>query len=188
MSEYNHRNASLQLRTADVQMASSAYNETTSDVSNDIGSISNLGSRVTFKRVDLGLVMGDLLSEYTMFNLRLSSFIWKGITAVNISFTDTVSILHMSGLPWSNQEYSHATRGLSSFTAITAVTSSGNNGLSAVQNINPNICCFSKPTNRFVDITIELRSLSSDQRIPVQIGHFCCVFDIFPILDSKIVK
>jgi len=102
----------LTLRTFDI-----LQNNTLSDVDNDIGTISANGQFITWKNVNMRLVLGDIYDKYNKFNIRLVGYSHRPPTT---ALTTTNNVLfYLSGtFSFAFGSYNHATRSIRNETCI----------------------------------------------------------------------
>lgn len=168
----------LTLRTFDI-----LQNNTLSDTDNSIGTIACNAQLLTWKDVNMRLVLGDLYDKYEKFNMKLVAFSHRPPTT-NLTANNNV-LFYLSGLNISYGAYYHPSRGMRHETVIGAsilrsATTGTNN---AFYDITTSI---SKP-KEYETITIEIKNNSTqvvggrDEKINQMIGHTTFILEFTPV-------
>lgn len=95
----------LTLRTYDI-----LQNNTITDTDNSIGTISTNGQLITFKDVNMKLVLGSLYEKYDKFNMKMTAFSHRPPTT-NLTNTHTCLVM-LRGLRSESGGYNHTNRNL----------------------------------------------------------------------------
>jgi hypothetical protein len=102
----------LTLRTFDI-----LQNNTLSNTDNDIGTITANAQFITWKNVNMRLVLGDIYDKYDKFNIRLVAYSHRPPTT-NLTVVNNV-LFYLSGtFSFAFGSYNHATRSLRNETCI----------------------------------------------------------------------
>jgi len=164
--------ASLCLRTYDIPLTPI---QTPVDTDTIYGILSNNNQLTTWRNVNMKSVLGDLYYKYEKFNLTLTSVMVRHIVATPI--VDAICNIYLSGLQFSNQGYSTRT-GMTN-QAIVGVNSFNASGVAGTATpISSVVITFYRPTSDLVDLIIELKNNSINEKSASVVGHQTYVFDI----------
>ena len=166
-------------------------------IDNQYGTISDNKCNLTWKGVNLRLLMGnDIFNKYETFNLYLYQISQgqgiSGTTPLSSSSFSLVDI-KMGGLPWLNNSYNVATRTNSHEAFLTSylLNNSPSIGIGIVTPLfNPSIVTFCKGSD-IVDINITMRK-TLDREYPLATGNtafgtFNFMFKIYGIPTKETI-
>ncbi|RYE59307.1 MAG: hypothetical protein EOP48_01325 [Sphingobacteriales bacterium] len=198
MADVTLYNASLLLKTTDTQMADGQpYAAALTDFSTSRGSATCNGQYLVWKNVDMRAVLGNLYDKYDAFNMKVSAVNYSTSTATLTQESFGIWYIKMKSCEMVNQCYNHANGGFIDCSPLVCVnhTHSTANSVSGVNSLTSSVVSFRKPQSGFTDIHLEFCNLRNQTPVngllwksTVVFGHVAFIIDIFPILESRIVK
>ena len=181
--------ASLILNTFDInpsQLASTYYGQT---IDNQYGTIANNRCTLTWKNINMRLVLGEMYGRYETFNMYLyqinqsSAFEASAPSSAPFALVD----VRIKGLPFLNNGYNTTNRNNTNSSYLTSyVLNVGGSGIAGTVTpmFNPTILTFSKSAE-CVDLTIDMKC-TKDQLYPFiiatrSLGTFIFMFKFYGI-------
>ena len=165
---------SLVLRTSDisnVNLTDASIN--TDKIDNEIGSIYNDGSTITWRNINSDLLFSDMKDKYNKFNLNLSCYSSRKVA---VDLVDSDITFFISGLNWSNQSYSLKSKSITREAVLFTSLLNNNTIYGDADIINSNTLTFYRPTSNF-DITIDMKN-GIGNRLNQIMNHQTFVLDI----------
>lgn len=181
--EFKRVKANLLLRVVDITNGAAP----TTDYFNSVGSVENLGAKVTWN-MDWKCLLGNNYKRYSVFGIRLNMYAsvasnWSTNNAAG--YPNQLPSIQMSGLNWVNNGYNSATQSntgrcvLGTTTIATGVTSFTTFPSATAE------AFFSRPDQN-QPVTIELfQTISNNYIVPTgttpAIPLYVVLFDIYPV-------
>lgn len=176
--QYITPKASFALKLNDISLS-----DTFADypVTNNVGTINDTRTIITWYSVNLEDILGDMYNQYDFFNLRLKYIQYNGQAGFATTVNDRTNSLQMSGLNFANSNYDTA-RGCNVGTTIIGTHIFGVNNPAVVTFDDAYIITIRKQKSADITITyLNINNVAPSTPVGTQFPRSSFYFDLTPV-------